>query len=70
MPGPAALGSGNCSATAAGCASPPARLQPFGNGHLIPRGNLLELPKAALRRADAVVLHHADLAGGRPVGRA
>ena len=38
-------------------------LSPLGNGHLFPRGSLLEPPKAALRRADAVVLHHADLAG-------
>ena len=38
-------------------------LNPFGNGHLLPRGTLRELPKAALRRADAVVLHHSDLAG-------
>eukprot|EP00887_Chlorella_sp_A99_P003699 scaffold7.g3699.t1 len=38
-------------------------LSPFGNGHLLPRGTLRELPKLALRRADAVVLHHADLAG-------
>lgn len=41
----------------------PCWLQPLGNGHLYPRGTLLERPKAALRRADAVVLHHADLAG-------
>lgn len=36
---------------------------PFGNGHLIPRGTLRENPRLALKRADAVVLHHADLAG-------
>lgn len=34
---------------------------PFGNGHVIPRGTLREPPKQALRRADAVILHHADL---------
>ena len=28
------------------------------------RGTLREMPKAALRRADAVVLHHIDLLGG------
>jgi hypothetical protein len=39
-------------------------LSPFGNGHLLPRGTLRELPKQALRRADAVVLHHVDLLGG------
>lgn len=38
-------------------------LSPFGNGHLLPRGTLRELPRAALRRADAVFLHHVDLAG-------
>lgn len=34
---------------------------PFGNGHLLPRGTLRELPKQALRRADALVLHNVDL---------
>lgn len=32
----------------------------WGNCHLIPRGPLRE-PLNALRRADAAVLHHADL---------
>ncbi|GAQ80705.1 hypothetical protein KFL_000600220 [Klebsormidium nitens] len=32
----------------------------FGNGHLIPSGPLRE-PLSALQRADAVILHHADL---------
>lgn len=36
-------------------------LSPFGNGHLLPRGTLRELPKQALRRADALVLHNVDL---------
>ncbi|PSC77006.1 dolichol-phosphate mannosyltransferase subunit 1 [Micractinium conductrix] len=36
-------------------------LCPFGNGHLLPRGTLRELPKQALRRADALVLHNVDL---------
>lgn len=39
-------------------------LSPFGNGHLLPRGTLRELPKQALRRADALVLHNVDLLGG------
>jgi hypothetical protein len=38
-------------------------LCPFGNGHLLPRGTLRELPKQALRRADALVLHNVDLLG-------
>ena len=38
-------------------------LTPWGNGHLLPRGTLRERPRAALRRADSVVLHHVDLAG-------
>ena len=45
-------------------------LSPFGNGHLLPRGTLRELPKQALRRADAVVLHHVDLLGGWAVCQA
>ncbi|KAI3434976.1 hypothetical protein D9Q98_003028 [Chlorella vulgaris] len=36
-------------------------ISPFGNGHLLPRGTLRELPKAALRRADALMLHNVDL---------
>ncbi|KAL4425261.1 hypothetical protein ABPG75_009277 [Micractinium tetrahymenae] len=36
-------------------------VSPFGNGHLLPRGTLRELPKQALRRADALVLHNVDL---------
>ncbi|KAI7843434.1 hypothetical protein COHA_002912 [Chlorella ohadii] len=38
-------------------------LNPFGNGHLLPRGTLREQPKDALRRADALVLHNVDLLG-------
>ncbi|KAL6778701.1 hypothetical protein ACKKBF_B04995 [Auxenochlorella protothecoides x Auxenochlorella symbiontica] len=44
-------------------------LEPLGNGRLRPRGTLREPARAALRRADAVVLHHADLAGEEEVGR-
>jgi tetraacyldisaccharide-1-P 4'-kinase len=36
---------------------------PLGNGHLMPRGSLREPPGPALRRADAVVVHHVDIAG-------
>lgn len=36
---------------------------PLGNGHLKPRGSLREAPRPALRRADAVVVHHVDIAG-------
>ena len=36
---------------------------PFGNGQLHPRGSLREPPGPALRRADAVVVHHVDIAG-------
>jgi tetraacyldisaccharide-1-P 4'-kinase len=38
-------------------------LAPFGNGHLHPRGTLREPVRPALRRADAAVLHHVDIAG-------
>ena len=38
-------------------------LSPFGNGHLMPRGSLREQVRPALRRTDAVVLHHVDIAG-------
>ena len=44
-------------------------LSPFGNGHTRPRGALREPARLALRRADAVVLHHADLAGEESVAR-
>ncbi|KAF1323591.1 Tetraacyldisaccharide 4'-kinase, partial [Globisporangium splendens] len=36
-------------------------LHPFGNGALIPHGNLRETPQDALARADIVILHHANL---------
>jgi len=36
---------------------------PLGNGHLRPRGSLRESPRPALRRADAAVIHHVDIAG-------
>ncbi|KAF0699751.1 Aste57867_9678 [Aphanomyces stellatus] len=32
---------------------------PFGNGHLIPKGRLREYPNQALPSADVIVLHHA-----------
>lgn len=35
-------------------------VEPWGHGHVLPRG-LLREPKARLRRADAVVITHADL---------
>lgn len=38
-------------------------LTPVGNGHLKPRGTLREPFRPALRRADAIVFHHADIAG-------
>ncbi len=37
-------------------------VQPFGNGHLLPRGTLREMP-ARLRAADLLVLTHVDLCG-------
>ena len=40
---------------------------PFGNGHLRPRGSLREPAAPALRRADAVVVHHVDIAGDERV---
>jgi tetraacyldisaccharide 4'-kinase len=36
---------------------------PLGNGHLMPRGSLREPAGPALRRCDAVVIHHVDIAG-------
>lgn len=38
-------------------------LAPFGNGHLHPRGTLRELVRPVMKRADAAVLHHIDIAG-------
>jgi tetraacyldisaccharide-1-P 4'-kinase len=38
-------------------------LSPVGNGHLKPRGTLREPYRPALRRSDAVVFHHVDVAG-------
>jgi len=39
-------------------------LQPFGHGHVLPRG-LLREPPSALRRADLVVITRAELVGSR-----
>lgn len=36
-------------------------LSPLGNGHLWPRGTLREPAVPALRRADALMLHHVDI---------
>ncbi|CEG44431.1 tetraacyldisaccharide 4-kinase [Plasmopara halstedii] len=36
-------------------------LYPFGNGLLIPCGSLRELPCEAIKRADIVIVHHANL---------
>ena len=35
-------------------------MNPWGNGNLIPRGTLRE-PMDELKRADIVIIHHADL---------
>ncbi|XP_043688378.1 probable tetraacyldisaccharide 4'-kinase, mitochondrial [Telopea speciosissima] len=39
-------------------------MMPWGNGHLIPLGPLRE-PLTAIRRADVVVVHHADMVSDR-----
>jgi len=36
-------------------------LNPFGNGWLMPKGRLREYPHVAMKRADVVILHRADL---------
>lgn len=44
-------------------------MAPFGNGHLRPRGTLREPYRPAIKRSDAVVLHHVDIAGSERLAR-
>ncbi|TDH72795.1 hypothetical protein CCR75_004094 [Bremia lactucae] len=39
-------------------------LHPLGNGLILPCGSLRELPREAFKRADIVIVHHADLLDG------